>query len=103
MGERVRTARGRRQKNTYKAAYLQINGVQTKTAPSAEGVCGGGGRLRGDKLSWRGCGGAMAGTRLALPLASAPPAWEERSGTRSLGLLLAGERWEPSLSRCPCL
>lgn len=31
MGEGVRIARKKRQKNTYKAAYLQINGVQIKT------------------------------------------------------------------------
>lgn len=30
--------RGKRQKNTYQAACLQINGVQTRTAPSAEGM-----------------------------------------------------------------
>ena len=28
----------KRQKHTYKAAYLQINGAQSKTAPSAEGM-----------------------------------------------------------------
>lgn len=38
LGEGVRTAREKRQKNTYKAAYLQINGAQSKTAPSAEGM-----------------------------------------------------------------
>ena len=89
LGERVRTARGRRQKNTYKAAYLQINGVQTKTAPSAEGVCGGGGEAAGrqavaGRVWW--CHGWGP---LALPLASALPAWEEHSGTRSPGFLLA--------------
>lgn len=32
--------------------------------------------------------------RLALPLASAPPRWEEHPETRSLGFLLTEERWE---------
>lgn len=87
-GETVRTARGKRQKNTYKAAYLQINGVQTKIAPSAEGM-----RPWGDKLL---CGAAASLLCLCPPLLLT-----ER---RSLGFLPA-ERGgtEPSMARCPCL
>lgn len=40
---------GKRQKNTYQAACLQINGAQTPTAPSAEGMHSGGG---GDGSCW---------------------------------------------------
>lgn len=52
-----------RQKNAYKAAYLQINGAQTKTAPSAEGM-----HSNGETSC---CVAAAAGP--ASPLASVSP------------------------------